>query len=237
MIFYRVVLEKHAPSREGRDGKKIHDIHSQFFVHLRMRCISLSFHSHGENPPNSCFFFFISYGTGIEQINRCFISAMFVYFAIFVRAPVLMVAKIIPLRVYTNWLVDPRTPTKYSYLQNIRKKWGNQEVEGVSRRSVGRLITVSMTSRHTLVIFKMARKLFVLWLLKTMEFRVAKRGCFDPRIGRLANNILYYLYVEFQCFSVCDSSRLFLQSQWSSCGEAIAATNYSVAFLQDRHQR
>ena len=46
--FYRVVVEKHAPFREDRDGQKI--IHSQFFVQLRMRCIQLGSRSHGENP-------------------------------------------------------------------------------------------------------------------------------------------------------------------------------------------
>ena len=48
MKFYRVDVEKHAPFREGGDGKKI--IHLQFFVQLRMRCIQLGSRSHGENP-------------------------------------------------------------------------------------------------------------------------------------------------------------------------------------------
>ena len=48
MKFYRVVVEKHAPFREGRDGQKI--IHWQFFVQLQMRGIRLGSHRHGENP-------------------------------------------------------------------------------------------------------------------------------------------------------------------------------------------
>ena len=48
MKSYRAILEKHTPFREGRDGQKI--IHSQFLVQLRMRCIQLGSHSHGENP-------------------------------------------------------------------------------------------------------------------------------------------------------------------------------------------
>ena len=44
-------------------------------------------------------------------------------------------------------------------------------------------------------------------------FLAVKRGCFDPRIRGLTSDILFYLYAEFQCFSVCGSSHQSLQSQ------------------------
>ena len=43
MKFCRVVVEKHAPFREGRNGKKV--IHSQFLGQLRMGCMQLGSHN------------------------------------------------------------------------------------------------------------------------------------------------------------------------------------------------
>ena len=108
MKFYRVALKKHAPFRQGRDGKKSS---IRNFVQLRMRCIQLGSHSHGKNPAKFLDFLHLetilctiltndynlqqrvlllegkyTYGKGIEQINCRSIGALFDIFAIFVRA-------------------------------------------------------------------------------------------------------------------------------------------------------
>ena len=54
--------------------------------------------------------------------------------------------------------------------RSVSKEYKTQEVGAVSRVNIGSLITASVTSHHTLVIFKMAGKFHVRYIAKDVNF-------------------------------------------------------------------